>query len=324
MEEPSPESEIQTDSSNESLEAPSFTQPDSAAPASTPELTPPPAPKKSWRRLTERFNVYLLLFILLLVLAVIVVLVSFLNSKKYSTSADLSSKSLSAKTLAQLANSDATVGSANQVLNVQSGAVFAGKVLVRQDLDVAGNLNLGGILNLNDLAVAGTAQFGDAQVNKNLAVAGNTSLQGGLTAKSLQVSGNGSFSGPVSAPQLTTSNLQLNGDLVLTHHLTAGGPTPSHSNGGALGNGGTASLSGSDTAGSISINTGSSPAAGCFITVNFSSKFNATPHVLVTPIGNAAGGIAYYVNRSTSGFSVCDNNGAPAGSSFGFDYFVLD
>jgi cytoskeletal protein CcmA (bactofilin family) len=208
---------------------------------------------------------------------------------------------------------------------VQSSAVFAGQVLIRENLQVAGNLQVGGTLALNNITVSGTGQFGQASVSRNLAVTGDTAIQGAETiGKSLQVSGNGTFSGPLSAPQITTSSLQLTGDLVLTHHIIVGGSTPGRSNGPALGGGGSSSVSGSDTAGSISINTGSSPAAGCFVTINFSSAFSSTPHVLVTPIGSAAAGLAYYVNRSTTSFSVCTGTAAPASSSFGFDYFVLD
>jgi cytoskeletal protein CcmA (bactofilin family) len=265
------------------------------------------------------------MFILVVVVGVTIVVVAYLDSKHGSGTSSISSQSLSQSTFSKLANSDSTVGNSGQVLTIQSSAIFAGKVLVRQDLEVAGNLQIGGTLALNDLSVAGTAQFSQVQINKNLSVAGNTSLQGAVTvAKSLQVSGSGSFSGPLSAPQLTTSSLQLNGDLTLTHHITAGGATPGRTNGGALGSGGTSSVSGSDTAGSITINTGGSPSAGCFLTVNFTAKYNSTPRVLVTPVGSSAGGLAYYVDRTAAGFSVCDATPPPAGASFGFDYFVVD
>jgi hypothetical protein len=92
----------------------------------------------------------------------------------------------------------------------------------------------------------------------------------------------------------------------------------------AVGGGGTASLSGSDTSGSVTINTGGSPPAGCFATVTFSKVFASTPHVVLTPVGSAAAGLQYYVTRSTTGFAVCTASAAPAGQSFGFDYVALD
>jgi cytoskeletal protein CcmA (bactofilin family) len=292
-----------------------------------PETPAPVPPKKPnlLKRMRQRINIYLLLFIFIILLAGVIILIAYLQNRQASTTSHIQTQGLSQSTLQQLANGDATVGSSQSVLNVESSAVFAGQVLVRQNLQVAGNLQIGGTVALNNITVAGTSQLGQVNVTKNLAVAGDTAIQGSATiAKSLQVNGNGTFSGPVSAPQIVTGSLQLNGDLVLTHHISVGGSIPGRSGGSALGSGGSASVSGSDTAGSISINTGSGPAAGCFVTITFTSKYNSTPHVLVTPIGSAAGGLAYYVNRSTTSFSVCDASAPPAGSSFGFDYFVVD
>jgi cytoskeletal protein CcmA (bactofilin family) len=260
-----------------------------------------------------------------LLLAGAIILLAYLESKKTPSSTSLQTQSLTQSTLNQVANSDATVGSSQSVLNVESSAVFAGQVLARQNFEIAGNLQIGGTAALNDLSVSGAVQFGQVSIGKDLSVTGDTAIQGATTiAKSLQVNSSGTFSGTLSAPQVTTSSLQLNGDLVLNSHISLGGSTPSRSNGPALGGGGSVSVSGSDTGGSITINTGGSPAAGCFVTINFTAKYNSTPHVLVTPIGAAAGGLSYYVTRTTTSFSVCDAATPPAGSSFGFDYFVLD
>lgn len=280
--------------------------------------------KKKGPGIFARFSVYLLLFGFIVILAVMIVTITYLKSHSKSN-LKINSQDLNQSALSQLAQSDVTVGDAKQVLNVQSNAVFAGQVLVRSDLQVAGKLQVGGSLSLTGITVSGSSIFDQIQVNKNLQVAGDTALQGQLTiAKSLSVNGGGTFNGPISTPQLTAGTLQISGDLNLTHHITAGGVNPGRSNGNALGGGGTTSVSGSDTAGSITINTGGSPSAGCFITVNFAQKFNSTPHVVVTPIGSAAGGLAYYVNRNTASFSVCTNSAAPAGASFGFDYIVFD
>jgi hypothetical protein len=323
--EPVEEAPEQTDS----LEMPSSAEtPPEPGKVSWPDIEAP-APTKTphkpwWQRFSGRFNTYTLLFSVVLLIGLIIVAATYISSRHGSAPTDISSQTLSQKTFEQLAATDATVGSSSQVLSVQSNAVFAGKVLVRQGFEVAGNLQVGGTLGINSLAVAGTAQFGQAQVNKDLSVAGNTGLQGSLTVgKSLQVSGNGSFGGSLTAAQVTASSLQLNGDFVLTHHISIGGATPGRSNGSALGSGGTASVSGGDSGGSITINTGSGPAAGCFITVNFSARYGSTPRVILTPVGSAAGGLGYYVNRTPTSFSVCDASTPPANSSFGFDYFVF-
>ena len=295
------------------------------APSTAPAAAPPP-PRSSLPGVLTHLNIYLLLFILLLVISGGTAAVLYLRAKnENATSDNLSSQNLSQDTLDQLANTDVTVGEPKHTLNVQSNAVFSGSVLVRSNLQIAGTLQVGTNLAVAGLRVSGNSTFDDVQITKSLAVTGATSFQGGLTiGQSLNVAGTANFQGALSAPSLTVGSLQLNGDLNLTHHITAGGATPSRSNGNALGGGGTVSVSGSDTAGTVTVNTGSSPGIGCFITVTFTSKFNSTPHVIVSPVGSAAATVGYYINRSTTSFSICGTAAAPAGTTFGFDYIAFD
>jgi cytoskeletal protein CcmA (bactofilin family) len=281
-----------------------------------------PPPKKHF---LQRINIYLLLFIFVIVLAGVITAVVYLYSKNAENKdTTIKTQTLSQDALDQLANSDVTVGDSKQVLSVQANAVFAGKVLVRDSVEIANGLKIGGTLSLNGIKSTGSSTFDDVQVSRDLAVTGNTSVQGQLLVqKTLNVNGGATFNGNVSTSQLTTNSLQLSGNLTVTRHIVVGGANPGRSNGGALGGGGTSSVSGSDTAGSITVNTGSSPGTDCFITVNFTSRFGSTPHVVITPVGSAAGGLAYYVNRSTTSFSVCTDSAAPAGASFGFDYIVI-
>lgn len=277
-----------------------------------------------FKKIRQWLNLYLVLLAALILMAISIIIIGYEQSRHSANSTGIKSQNLSQSALNQLADSDSTIGSSQYVLNVDSSAVFAGQVLMRQSLEAAGSLQVGGTTSLNDLSVAGTGQFEQETVNNNLTVGGSSAVQGSVTiAKSLQVSGGGTFGGSLSAPQITTSDLQLNGDLLISRHINVTGSIPSRSSGPALGYGGSVSISGSDTAGSISINTGSNPPAGCFVTVNFSIPYSTTPYILVTPIGSAAGGLNYYVNRSTTSFSICDNSNPPAGSSFGFDYFVI-
>lgn len=303
--------------------SPVHAAPGMSAPAGNAGLTPPKSPlfKRLWRRL----NIYLLLFILLILVATAVVIVLFVKDRAANKpQTTTSSQNLSSSALQQLANSGVSVGDPKQVLNIQSNTVFAGSVLMRGNLEIAGTVKIGGDLALPGITVSGNSRLGDVQAN-SLAVGGPTNIQGVLTAKNgINVTGNSNFAGNVSASQLTTGTLQLNGDLQLTHHITAGGPIPSISKGTAVGGGGTASLSGSDTAGSVAINTGDAPPAGCFASITFTRPFSTTPHVLITPVGASAAGIQYYTNRSATGFSICTINSAPAGQSFGFDYMALD
>lgn len=276
------------------------------------------------KHVRQSLNIYLILLASILIIAIAIVLIAYKQSQHSSTN-NLKTQSLSQSTLSQLADSNSTVGSSQYVLNVESSAIFAGQVILRQSLEIAGNLQVGGTTALNNVTVAGLGQFSQATVNNNLTVGGNSTIQGSATiAKSLQVSGGGSFGGSLSVPQITTNTLDLNGNLILQHHLGISGSTPSRTTGAALGSGGSASISGTDTAGSVSINTGSNPPAGCFVTINFTTPYDSTPHVLITPVGSPGGTLNYYVNRSNTSFSICDASPPPSGSSFGFDYFIVD
>lgn len=277
-----------------------------------------------FQRFAKKINIYLLLFLFLLTVAGGVVVVTYLASKKQEKNT-VQTQSLNGDTLKQLATSDVTVGQPKQILNVQSNAVFAGKVLVRDSLEVAGPIQVGGSLSVPGITVSGNSIFEQLQVNKNLSVQGDGSIQGQLSVqKSLSVAAGATFGGPITAPAITVNTLQMNGSLTLTKHIVIGGATPDRDNGPALGGGGTVALSGSDTAGSININTGSGPVAGCFATIKFTQKYNATPNVIATPIGPGAALIGYYVNRTANDFSVCAANNPPANASFGFDYFIVE
>jgi hypothetical protein len=216
------------------------------------------------------------------------------------------------------------VGDPKQILSVESNAVFAGRVLVRDGLEVAGPLKIGSPLTLPGLTVSGNSNFEKIQAN-DLQVSGNSTIQGQVNIQNnLNVSGAATIGGTLTASRLNIQTLLLNGDLQLNRHIDAGGGNPSKSDGPALGSGGTSSVSGTDTAGTVNINIGGGPIAGCFITVNFTQKFNGIPHVVITPIGSWAGGLTYYINRSGTNFSICSTTPAPAGQSFAFDYIAID
>lgn len=332
-----------TDESLESLEGPSS---NSQAPKQAEQTTssvddngvvsaeggekaaPPPkpsAPKQLMNRLLGS-NIYLVLFIFILIVAGGIAFIAYaFGDQQSNDQLDINAQKLTADDLKKLASSGVDIGSSEQILNVQSNAIFSGKVLARSDIESAGNLSVGGDASTNNLNATGSLTASGATLSQNLAVTGNIAVQGQQTiAGSLQVGGGGTFNGPLSAAQISTSNFQLSGNLNLTRHIAAAGPTPTRTNGPALGAGGTASVSGSDTAGTIAMSTGSSPAAGCFATVTFAAAFNDVPAVIVTPVGAAAGSIAYYVTRNATSFSVCTNNTPPANASFSFDFMAFD
>lgn len=286
---------------------------------------PPPAPPKPpnrLQRLLSGTNKYLIIFILLLVAAGSVIYITIHGNKPTTSTSSVGS--LTDQQLAALKGNTTLVGDSKQTLDVQSNAIFEGQVLLRSDLNVAGTIKVGGGLSLSSITVGGGGNFGQLGVNGGLNVGGDVLTQGNLTVqKSLTVGGSASF-GSLSVSQLTVSNLQLKSDLGLSRHITTSGGNPGRSNGSALGSGGTASVNGSDTAGTVTINTGGSPPAGCFVTVNFVQKFGSTPHVVITPANSSSASLQYYVDRTTAGFSVCTANSPSGGVNYLFDYVVFD
>lgn len=280
--------------------------------------------KNKVQGLISHLNIYLLLFALIVVLAGGFILIGIQRNKKASTETTVNTQSLSAEELKKLSESEQKIGDPKSVLSIESNAIFSGKVLVRDSLDVAGTIKVGGALSLPGISVSGASTFDQITAN-NLSITGNTTVQGQLNIqKGITSSGGATFGGPVSAPLLTVQSLQLSGDLAISRHIDAGGGTPGKSDGSALGAGGTAAVSGTDTAGTVNINTGGGAGAGCFVTVNFTNRFSGTPHVVITPVGADAGSLNYYINRSNSSFSVCTASVPPSGRSFAFDYIVID
>lgn len=323
---------MEENKADNSLEENSLETPEggSVAPASDSNKTPDEKDVKKKRRggglkgLASRVNIYLLLFVLILVLAAFVVFIGLQRSKKELGAPTVPTTPLTQETLDQLNGSDASVGDPKQTLSVESNAIFNGAVLVKGSLDVAGAIKVGGALNLPGITVSGASTFDQINANQ-LAVAGDTGIQGTLNVQNnLTVAGSAQFGGPVSAPQLSVRSLVLEGDLAISRHIDGGGGTPGLSNGNALGGGGTASVSGTDTAGTLTVNTGGGPGAGCFATITFAQSFNQVPHIVITPVGSAAAGLNYYITRTTSNFQVCTTNPAPGGANFSFDWVAID
>jgi cytoskeletal protein CcmA (bactofilin family) len=291
--------------------------------APPPLKTPNPYKSSLFQKIARKINVYLLVFFLLIFVSIVIIVIALTAASKANKTNGIAGKPLSEGQLAQLATTGTTIGSSSQVLNIAASTVFSNQILARQSLDVAGSLKVGGTLSSAAITASGTSNF-QQLATSGLVVNGAITADGSLTvSQNLTVDGTGSFNGILTANQLNVQTLQLNGDLTLNHHIVVGGSTPTSSPGDALGSGGTASLSGSDSAGTINVNTGSSPASGCFISITFSHTYNHTPYVSLTPIGSAGAGLNLYAQVSATGLSVCSSTGAPQSSSFSIDYIVI-
>jgi len=278
------------------------------------------------KRFLKKINVYFLVFILLIIAAAVMTTVNYLNSQKVTPEPSIATQELTEDALKQLANTDASVGNTSQTLTIQGNAVIAGQTLMRGNLNVAGNFQTGGAIQGPSITISGSSNLGEAQIN-TLQVASNTTVQGTTTLRDLNVSGSTSFSGNIIASQITVTRLIMSGNAVLEipNHISFTGASPtSVANQGVVGSGGSASINGSDATGTVNINTGNNPTAGCFIRLTFQQAYSNQPHVLISPIGAAAGQTQYYVDRNQSGFSVCASSAPPANQVLGFDYFITN
>jgi hypothetical protein len=106
-------------------------------------------------------------------------------------------------------------------------------------------------------------------------------------------------------------------------HIITGGTTPTAVVGAASG-GGSVSVSGDDTFGTITVTTGSSPStSGVLATLTFNSAFGTAPRVVISPSSAASSSAQYYEGTvGTTTFQI-DVNAIPFGAtSYSFNYFA--
>jgi hypothetical protein len=253
----------------------------------------------------------------------------YYGQSKKAVPVDTSPKvsNLTAEEIAKLSEVGSNLGGTNQTLNIGANALLRGKVDVGSDLSVAGRLSANGATTLAQLGVTGPAVVSSLAANSNLSVAGNTTLQQNLSVAGLAtISGGLNVGGSTSVNSLNASsiavrNIAISGPLTISH-LATQGAVPTLVAGTAVGGGGTVNISGNDTAGTVTFNTGSAPPAGVLGTVTFRAAYTSSVHVLLSPITSGAAATAYYVTRTSGGFQVHANTAAPAGTSVSFDYLV--
>lgn len=281
--------------------------------------------ESSIKRLYRKVNIYFLIFVLVVAIGGVITIVNYINSQKDPEAPTLATQDLTEEQLRSLATTDASVGDVSQTLTIRGNAIIDGQALMRGNLNIAGNLQTGGSIQGPSITISGAANIGEAQIN-TLQVASDVAIQGNTSLQNLSVSGTSNFSGPMTASRITVTDLVLSGNasLEIPNHIRFLGPTPTRDiNSAQLGSGGSASVSGSDTAGTVNITTGNGPVAGCMVRITFVQPFVSQPRVMITPVGSAAGRTEYYVERDQSGFSICASSPAPANQTFGFDYFVM-
>ena len=210
-----------------------------------------------------------------------------------------------------------SAGNSSEVLTISSSSLFKNRVAVASDLKVTGGVSVDGTTSLGDLTVDKTSTLGVVNTRGQLTVNGPLTVQspalfnaGASYKGNIAATGNGTFGGSLSAASLSVASLSVT-QLNINGHLNIGGQTPTASNG---------SVTGNDTAGSVTGVSGSGP--GDLVTITFRTAYPVAPTVIITPIGAAsAKAMPYVVNPSATGFTI----GAAGTSSgpFSFNFWVI-
>ncbi len=237
------------------------------------------------------------------------------------------------------------VGDSGIVLTVNPNAIFNG------DLQVAGNVSVGGVLNLNkaltvsnanitqlqagntslqQLNVNGNGTVSNLNVRSQLTVTGTSNFQGPTTLSQLltvqggeNISGNLAVGGTLAVGSLHTSSLVSDYGLTFGGHVITQGSAPgvSPGNSSCIGQNGTVSISGNDAAGTVDVNVGAGSSCNGGATVAyvaFRSGYSNIPKVVVTAVGPGADNV--YVDPSTGGFDIGVSSITQGGHEF--DYIV--
>jgi len=247
---------------------------------------------------------------------------------------------VSPSVLKKLGVSSSTLGNPGVQLVVDPDAQFKGKLSVAGNVNVSGQVQLNNKLTgtdasltqleagntaLSQLNVNGSSTLSNLNLRNGLVVTGSTQLQGTVTISqlltvnnSLNVSGNLSIGGTLSVNTFSARNIVSTGSIGIGGHIITSGPTPSVGPGPGLGTNGTVSISGNDTAGTVSVNIGVPSGNGVAAQVAFHNQYATTPHVVVTAVDGSAAG--FYITRNSSGFNIVVVNLPPGG--YAFDYIV--
>lgn len=192
-----------------------------------------------------------------------------------------------------------------QQITISPKVLFLNNVTVQGDVGLKGKLDVQGATTFHSpvtvnapLSVTGATNFG-----------GNISVSGTITTGGLNVG------------SLTVANVTISNNLTVGGHIVPGGAKPKAVPSVAAG-GGSVTISGNDTAGTITINVGGGPVAGELAIVSFKTAFGTTPKVQLTPINSSAAQLQYYATRSGDFFTIATASVPVAGTSYTFDYLV--
>ena len=163
----------------------------------------------------------------------------------------------------------------------------------------------GGAASLASIAVTGSANLND------LNVSGNASLV------SLTVSGTATVGTLVVTGPASVGTLTVNG------HIITAGDDATVAAGAASCTAPTVTITGNDTAGTITIDTGTGcSATGALAKITFANTYGVAPKMVITPTNASATDLKYFIGSTTSNeFTVNTSTIPSANTTYKFNYF---
>jgi hypothetical protein len=182
---------------------------------------------------------------------------------------------------------------------------------------------------LNEASSTTTNPDGTTNTNTIIQTATTTlNLRDGLT-----VGGDANFHGNVFFYKLVTftEKTLFNNDVTFAAHVTTDGTAPTYNLEAGAGNGtdtagnqlAKANVDGNDTSGSLSVTTGNNTAAGKVVSVTFNKPFAKAPRVILSATNDQAANAKYYVQATTTGFTIYLIDAPASGANLQFNYFVI-
>ncbi len=176
------------------------------------------------------------------------------------------------------------------------------------------------------LAVSGTASINNLNVTNDVAITNNITVSGdAIFSGNVTVAGTTQLQTLVVSGDTSVQNITINGKII------SQGNTPTAVLGEAVivGQGSEVAVSGNDTAGSLSYTSGSvnlpsyNVTNGAQVEVQFSEAYAQVPRIALTAKGSSSASVRYYVETTTSGFTVHFIDAPQGSTTYTFDYIVI-
>lgn len=230
-----------------------------------------------------------------------------------------------------------SITSVNPTLNVNdnfavtaNGWVGIGTTSPSYGLDLqdgnSANVTGGYLVNGANINTAGTLSNVAYLNQANTFTSSNLFKDGANSAAAFQIqnaSGTALLVADTTGMQVIVTSLVISANLTLDGHIVTGGTTPGVTAGAAACTTPTVTVSGDDTAGQVTITTGTGcNAAGTLATVTFGTAYASAPRVQLTPDSAAAAGLLPYKLSTTTNFALNTSNTPADATTYTFDYLV--